>query len=122
MFTTAPEVYLKLLTILLTLASQTAFAKPTWKLYSELEFIKEIRLEEDSIKIEDWVCTVGKINYDKFKNESRRLGCSVDGGLQVYINPVCSYDKKLKKYTTDGSLFNLQMKRSSSKMISLSCD
>lgn len=113
---------MKFTALILFLTSFTAYSKPIWKISSDLVVIQEIKTEEATIEIEDWSCTVGKINLDNYKSESRRLGCSTNKGLQVYVNPICFYDKKRKKYITESSGFNLQMKHAASKFVSLYCE
>lgn len=95
--------------------------KPKWTVFSDLKIVKVITSQEDTVEVSDWKCTVGKISVDKFGNESRRFGCSVDGSPQVFVNPICSYSKKHGRFIGSDSGFNLQMKHQSAIFVSLAC-
>jgi hypothetical protein len=103
---------------LVLLTQDTLAAQYHWKLMIEGAGVRSVGDDETEVKVGDWVCTIGAPKQDH-REESRRLGCSVDGGLQAYAYASC----EPKKGKTEGRYvsINLQQKRSSSILVMLTC-
>jgi len=92
-----------------------------WKFSVESINGKTVGDDEREEKVEDWICTIGKPQQDKFGNELRRFGCKTPGDLQTYLYTKCTKDKNGKVRAESGTI-NLQMKKKSAKMVSLYCE
>ncbi len=108
---------MKRLGVFLILASSQLYAsKYHWRFFNEFtdKSPKSIGEEEVSLEIEDWKCNIGNVSSSK-RGETRRLGCGIKDGLQTYVLVTCEDDK------ADVQSLNLQMKKQSSIVLSLSC-
>lgn len=93
-----------------------------WKFSVDAVDEKSIGDDEKEVAVGDWICTIGSPKPDSAGSEMRRLGCGPKGGLQAYLLVVCYKDKNTGKPRTDGTgILNLQMKKSGSKMVALTC-
>jgi len=97
-------------------------AKYHWKFAVDLKE-QSLSDQEAKITVGDWTCVIGEPKLDSAGSESRRLGCGIGDGLQVYVLPVCYKEKKTGKPCSDGGgIMSLQQKKTGSLQVALTCE
>lgn len=103
-------------------ALSTNAAEFRWNLRNHVDN-KSIGDNEFKFKTGEWDCSVAELKKnDDSKFETRRLSCSVNNGLQVYLDVSCgSLPESTYKNSEDSQTILLQQKNSGTKSVTLFC-
>lgn len=109
------------LAFLVALPCAALASKYHWKVLTDSGERSVGDAEQTPIVVGDWACVIGKADLNDMGTESRRVGCSVGKGLQVYNHARCFKSSKTGRTENEIVSFQLQQKNEGSKSIILSC-